>query len=80
MATDAIRARFNCRWINTLFSAVCVQQAEVQFWLPRPPVAFILLSAELVALLNIFGVFEVNGIFLQVIHTNCFLDVIVVLR
>ena len=71
LATDAFRAWLNGWRVDTLLSAVGVQQAEVQFRLPRPPAALLsFLSAELVALLNIFCVFEVNGIFLKVFYYN----------
>ena len=65
LATDAFGARLNGWGVDTLLSAVGVQQAEVQFRLPRPPAALLsFLSTELVALLDIIGVFEVNRIFL----------------
>ena len=72
LTTDAFRAWLDCRWVNTFLCAVGVQQAEFQCWLPRPPVALVpLLSAELVALLNIFSVLEVNRIFLKVFLWTC---------
>ena len=60
------------RWV----SAVGIQHTHVQCWLPSPPVAVLILSAETVALLDIFGVFEVKGISLKVINLHITTDIL----
>ena len=59
LATDALRTGFNGRRINALLCAVGVDHAELKGWLPGPPGTVLILAAELVARLCIFGFFEV---------------------
>ena len=45
--------------------AIDKEHAERKVWLPGPPVALVVIAAELVTPLGVLGVFEVNGIFLK---------------
>ena len=64
-ATDALWTRFNCGRFNTLLGAVGKEHAELKCWLPRPPVAFIILETELVTVYIVLSHSEVNGVLLR---------------
>ena len=64
-ATDALWTRFNCWRLHTLLCAVGKEHAELKGWLPRPPVAFIILETELVTAYIVLSHFEVNGVLLK---------------
>ena len=64
MATNAFGAWIKEWRVDTGLCAIDKEHAEVEFWLPGPPVALVIL-AELVTPLGVFGVFEVNRIFLK---------------
>ena len=65
MATNAFGAWINEWWVDIGLCAIDKEHAELEVWLPGPPVALVVLAAELVTPLGVLGVFEVDGIFLK---------------
>ena len=65
MATNALGA-WSKEWrVDIGLCAIDKEHAEVKVWLPGPPVALVVLAAELVTPFCVLSVFEVDGIFLK---------------
>ena len=65
LATNTFGAWLNVWWIDICLCAIDKEHAELKVWLPGPPVAFLVLGAELVTPLGVTSLFEVDGIFLK---------------
>ena len=64
LAADAFGAGLNSRRIHAYLCAVVEEHAELKGRLPGPPIALLILAAELVTPFGILSHFEVKGIFL----------------
>ena len=65
MATNAAGAWSNEWRVDIGLCAIDKEHAELEVWLPGPPVALVVIAAELVTPLGVTSLFEVDGIFLK---------------
>ena len=65
LATDTVRTGLNIRGIDTILRTVGKEHAELKGWLPGPPIAILILAAELMTAFSVLSHFEVEGILLR---------------